>query len=107
MREKPTSAASRNKNGPCAGNSRESNQAPAKAEAECPEGKDQEPGFLPMTMAWINSMNGLRRRKNALIGYSTSEDVTDSGRIIRRIARMSLRGSIRMASAINTYQPRP
>src|SRR5512140_3576292 len=104
MREKATREASMKRNGRCPGKSRESSQAPAKAEAECPDGKDQEPGFLPMTMACMKSMNGLLRRKKALMGYSTSIEATDNGSIVWRNARMPLRGSIKMASAMITYQ---
>ena len=52
-------------------------------------------------------MNGLLRRKNALMGYSTSNEAPDSGSIVWRTARMPLRGSTKMASAIITYQPSP
>jgi hypothetical protein len=40
-----------------------SSQAPAKAPAEWPEGKDQLPGFLPMTIAWMMAIKGRLRRK--------------------------------------------
>src|SRR5712692_2074655 len=43
----------------------------AKDDAVCPLGNDHEPGFLPMTSASTMRANGRRRRKNALIGYST------------------------------------
>src|SRR5262245_28348421 len=58
-----------------------SSHAPAKAEAEWPDGNDHVPGFLPMTIAWMIVMNGRRRLKYALIGCSTSTVV-----IVRGIA---------------------
>src|SRR5205814_621930 len=41
-----------------------------------PLGNDQLPGFLPMTSARTISTNGRRRRKYALIGYSTVQVAT-------------------------------
>ena len=52
-------------------------------------------------------MNGLLRRKYALMGYSTSIEAKDKGKIIWRTTRMPLRGSTQMDNAMITYQPRP
>src|SRR5215208_2392317 len=84
-----------------------SSQAPANAEAECPEGKDQVPGFFPMTIAWMIVMNGRRRLKYALIGNSTSAVVMVSGRTISRKYVPVSQGLRRAASASVIYQNVP
>src|SRR5579864_4244744 len=45
-------------------------QALANDEPVCPLGKDQDPGFLPITSACTMRTNGRRRRKYAFTGYS-------------------------------------
>src|SRR6266851_742089 len=71
MRLKPTMPARVKKTGARFGQTEARIQALANDDAVCPLGNDHEPGFLPMTSASTMRANGRRRRKNALIGYST------------------------------------
>src|SRR5690349_24866707 len=71
MRLKPTVAASPKKIGARRGQIELKIHALANEAPVWPLGNDHEPGFLPMTSACTMRTKGRRRRKNALIGYST------------------------------------
>src|SRR5258706_110542 len=81
--------------------------APAKAAAECPDGNDQVPGFLPMTMARTTSMNGRRRLKKNLMGYSTASTAVVRGTARLRNCFKFGRRSAAMSEASSTYQAQP
>src|ERR1043165_6470237 len=70
MRLKPTVLARPKKSGARDGQTVLKIQALANDDPVCPLGNDQDPGFLPITRACTMRTNGLRRRKNALMGYS-------------------------------------
>src|SRR5579864_46625 len=73
MRLKPTVLAIAKKAGAPRGQTVLRTHALANEEPVCPLGKDQEPGFLPITSACTMRTKGRRRRKKALIGYSMSQ----------------------------------
>src|SRR5687768_7024302 len=88
-------------------NWRLSSHAPANAAAEWPDGNDQVPGFLPMTIAWMIVMKGCRRLKYFLIGCSTSQLVMVKGTAAFHSMSRNARRLHRTVITIRTYQAAP
>src|SRR5947209_3257674 len=107
MRLRPTNAAMPKKHGAPRGQTVVSVEALANDAAVWPLGKDHEPGFLPITSASTMRANGRRRRKNDLIGCSTSQ-VASSILEASRLTASAERGTCsRYATRLATSQTQP
>src|SRR5438067_5839953 len=107
MRLKPTMPARVKNTGARLGQTEARIHALAKDEAVCPLGKDHEPGFLPITSASTMRANGRRRRKNALIGYSTIQVATTTLGSRRLTASQEPRTRSRYATSVPITQIQP
>src|SRR6266849_2562510 len=102
MRLRPTMPARVKNTGARFGQTEARIQALAKDDAVCPLGNDHEPGFLPMTRA-----NGRRRRKKALIGYSTIHVASTTLGSKRLMASHELGTRRRYATSVPIAQIQP
>src|SRR5881392_654556 len=107
MRLKPTILASPKKTGVRRGQIELRIQALANDEPVCPLGKDQEPGFFPITRACTMRTKGRRRRKYALIGYSMSQVATTTQGNSRLTARHEFGTRMRYARSTPVTQIQP